>query len=134
MLNPGGSILNKQLNQSSKAFITYRCQECPENAVCQPGKMQAVPNFWGYMFENRITMLHCPAGYCCQSLPCHSYDSCNEGREGLLCALCLANYSLPFSNDKCVATVECDSRLISSYIFLSASGYFLLLLFRNNLY
>ena len=80
------------------------CLPCPAGAICD-GDIKAMDNSWGYKSTSKeLIFLPCPAGYCCSrdGNKCTSYNTCNVGRESVLCGKCSKGYVQSFLTDDCV--------------------------------
>ncbi len=113
-LEPGKMVLHGQSSLHHAAFLTSKhCKACPVGAQC--GKhMQALPNYWGYKDQsNRVHMIRCPDGYCCESEEtCVEIDSCNKHRGGILCGQCEGNWTASLFGSKCVPSENCPTALV----------------------
>ena len=88
------------------------CHSCPFGSVCQSGRIAAQDNFWGYPdpMMRRIKFLSCPSHYCCTKSQCTTYNSCNKGREGVLCGRCQNELSESVFTTACVKPDLCKHR------------------------
>ena len=63
-----GDLSSKQLESLKQNYVLPTCQRCPIGVKCE-GKIQIMPNYWGYMVENdTVYTVRCPDGYCCQEM------------------------------------------------------------------
>ncbi len=91
------------------------CTKCPVGGDCPGYVLKSKPNYWGYMVENHVYFAECPLGYCCKGnaeSPCTTYNTCSGNREGLLCGVCKANYSLSIMSTQCIANTNCNNSWI----------------------
>ncbi|XP_046844053.1 uncharacterized protein LOC124438108 [Xenia sp. Carnegie-2017] len=84
-----------------------KCHPCPDGASCN-GTIRAKANFWGRVVGEKVEMLPCPKGYCCDREPCLSYDVCREYRTGTLCSHCSQGYTETMSSTKCHRNEICN--------------------------
>ena len=61
----------------------------------------------------------CPRGYCCstQSNPCTDYNTCENGRTGVLCGTCDEGHVQAFMSDKCIPAGENGCNLIAFIVY-----------------
>ena len=92
---------------------SIECLLCPYGGRCTKG-LRALPNFWGYQIHTKpptIQFSRCPTGYCCQgsSSPkgCFPYDTCNTGRRGRLCGVCMPGYTETLFTPSCRKSEKC---------------------------
>lgn len=103
-----------------------KCHACPYGASCN-GTIRARANFWGRLEGDKIEMIPCPKGYCCNREPCESYDSCRSHRTGILCGHCPDGYTEGMSSTECYPNEKCDERwwmwpvfnVVVIFVFLS---------------
>ncbi len=109
------------------------CFPCPVGGNCSQYNVQALPNYWGFRHGGVVTMLRCPAGYCCSGQnSCRDIDSCNTGRAGRLCGACKPNFTQLLFSATCVPTSQdCQTGLILFLYVLFAFGYAFVLLFAS---
>ena len=95
------------LRQANLTAKNGECHQCPYGASCN-GTIRARANFWGRMEGNKIEMVPCPKGYCCNREPCESYDSCRKHRTGTLCGHCMDGYTESMSSPACFKNEKCN--------------------------
>ncbi len=105
------------------AINTGFCYGCPSGGMCAGTGVTALPNYWGFIHDNRMYFELCPPEYCCQKSPCASHDTCAEGREGMLCASCMDGYRLAFLMDSCLPSKSCDTAWIGGIIVVTGLLY-----------
>ncbi|CAB3992388.1 Hypothetical predicted protein [Paramuricea clavata] len=93
--------------QANETETRGKCHVCPYGASCN-GTIRARANFWGKVEGDKVKMIPCPKGYCCDREPCESYDSCRAHRTGTLCGHCSDGYTESMSSTKCFPNEECD--------------------------
>ena len=113
--------------------LAFHCDICPANAVCYKGNITVLPNYWGHVVGHKVYVLPCPADYCCQKAPCVSYDSCNIGRQEILCSQCRSNFSLSLKTNKCHIRTGCSPVLFWFCFALNIIIYSTFLFIRNDL-
>ena len=127
-LDNGREILQ---NVSSRKKQNIKCMPCPYGGDCSKG-IKAKAHFWGYRSEVQgvyiIKFLPCQRGYCCQGKNCVTYDSCNENRQGILCARCRKGYVQGLSSSKCIKVSKCGNPLIWPIIILGGVAYLIFLM------
>ncbi|XP_028415770.1 uncharacterized protein LOC114539341 [Dendronephthya gigantea] len=84
-----------------------KCRACPYGASCN-GTIRARANFWGVTRRDKIEMIPCPKGYCCDREPCESYDSCRGHRTGRLCGYCSEGFTEGLSSAQCFPNERCN--------------------------
>ena len=84
-----------------------KCYACPYGASCN-GTIRARANFWGKIEGDKIEMVPCPKGYCCDREPCESYDSCQSHRTGTLCGHCSDGHTESMSSTQCFPNEDCN--------------------------
>ena len=85
------------------------CLKCPYGAKCDRGIWNNV-GFWGRAKPNTssVTMYPCPQDYCVQNKATSvAYDSCADGRTGLLCGRCRDGYSESLFGTECIPDENC---------------------------
>ncbi len=123
----GYALLGGYANEMVRNKTVPNCLECPTGASCD-GDLQALPNYWGFEENGKLTMIRCPEEYCCQgSGSCVGIDSCNNGRGGLLCGACENNLTESLFSPQCVSESVCYPGLIGSLYLLCALCYALVL-------
>ena len=95
--------------QANLTATRGKCHACPYGASCN-GTIRARANFWGRLVGDKIEMIPCPKGYCCNREPCESYDSCRSHRTGTLCGHCPDGYTEGMSSTDCYPNEKCDER------------------------
>ena len=99
------------------------CHPCPVGANCSE-RVSALPNYWGYVENNAISIMRCPDGYCCQeSNRCNTLNSCNKHRSGILCSTCENNWTESLISENCVSIEGCNSKLTIGLYILVVTGY-----------
>lgn len=93
--------------QANETETRGKCYVCPYGASCN-GTIRARANFWGKVEGDKVKMIPCPKGYCCDREPCESYDSCRAHRTGTLCGHCSDGYTESMSSTKCFPNEECN--------------------------
>ena len=93
--------------QANETETRGKCYVCPYGASCN-GTIRARANFWGKVEGDKVKMIPCPKGYCCDREPCESYDSCRAHRTGTLCGQCSDGYTESMSSTKCFPNEECN--------------------------
>lgn len=86
-----------------------KCYKCPYGASCN-GTIRAKANFWGMVQGDRVEMVACPRGYCCDREPCLSYDTCRSHRTGTLCGRCEDGFSEGIGSTVCYPNEQCTSK------------------------
>ena len=110
------------------------CKLCPVGAICNGG-IRVLDNYWGTRdLDDDLTVMPCPRGYCCSSdsNPCVSHNTCNVGRQGILCGRCKSGYMLNFFDKSCIpkGSYKCNLSLFVVYIMTVSCLYtFLFTLF-----
>ena len=92
--------------------MTHSCKKCPSGGICDI-ELKAKDNYWGYSHgDSEVSFIVCPERYCCSSdtQPCESYNTCAEGRSGVLCGSCAKGFKQSFVTDGCIRTgrVQCN--------------------------
>ena len=105
-----GNSSSEQLGNLSLMATEPKCSTCPVGANCHK-HIQALPNYWGYRNKsNRVTMIRCPNGYCCQDdKTCKGIDSCNNHRTGQLCGKCDSNWTESLFSPECLLVKYCPA-------------------------
>ncbi len=106
------------------------CLRCPPGGVCKGKTVVAHVNHWGYLNQNELTFVQCLIGHCCQTAPCFSYDTCNEGREGRLCTACKNNYRLSMAHYNCIAEEKCVNEWPYTTVILTGLFYIAMILIK----
>ena len=89
--------------------LPMNCSHCPFGGICHKGQIRAAENFWGYRTEgNKIHFINCPFGYCCSGSTCINYDSCQPGREGILCGSCRKGLTENTLTSDCLEYENCQ--------------------------
>ena len=133
-----GNISLKQTSEwGSKSFVSNHveplCNQCPVGAKCS-GKVQALPNYWGYRNKDDVVMLRCPTGYCCQDdESCQTFDSCNSNRSGPLCGVCEKGFAESLFDQTCISVEKCDTWFIVLLYISCVVGYGLGLMVINDI-
>ena len=96
---------------------------CPRGGSCSGTSVIALPNYWGFVHNERLYFVFCSLGFCCQPGNCTSYDGCNQGREGKLCTSCKYGYQLTIVNEKCIRTDICVQDWLYGIIVISGLVY-----------
>ncbi len=99
------------------------CYKCPPGGICKEHTVVADTNYWGFMDGNQLYFVFCPDGFCCQSSPCASYDTCNEGREGKLCTSCKDKYQLSIVSNDCLPKDRCIDGWVFGVILATGIAY-----------
>ncbi len=99
------------------------CYRCPPGGICEEHTVVADTNYWGFMQGNELFFEFCLDGFCCQSSPCASYDSCNVGREGRLCTSCKEDYKLGVVSNECLPKDRCVDGWVSVVILATGAAY-----------
>ena len=113
-------------------YHDIECLQCPYGGRCRQ-TITAVPNFWGYVQENRIKFQHCPKDYCCSSTFCESYSKCADFRVGRLCGVCGPGYSEALFSARCLPDGQCDVTWLWPLVVASGLLYALFLLFQKDI-
>ena len=108
------------------------CYPCPYGAKCDQ-RITAVPNFWGYIHENRLRFQRCPKSYCCSTTTCDEYNQCAAHRTGRLCGRCEDGYSEALFSARCVPDTDCDATWLWPLVIGSGLLYALLLLYQKDI-
>ena len=116
----------------SYTYHDIECLQCPYGGRCRQ-TITAVPNFWGYVQENRIKFQHCPKDYCCSSTFCESYSKCAEFRTGRLCGVCGPGYSEALFSARCLPDGQCNVTWLWPLVIASGLLYALFLLFQKDI-
>ena len=99
-----------------KSLISSRsdphCSKCPVGAKCN-GDIKPLANYWSYRSKDKVFILRCPSGYCCQDdESCQTLHSCNSNRSGTLCGVCEKNLAESLFDETCVPSEKCNTWLI----------------------
>ena len=106
-----------------------KCHACPYGASCN-GTIRAIANFWGETREDKVEMIPCPKGYCCDREPCESYDSCRAHRTGRLCGHCSEGFTEGLSSTQCFPNEKCNGASWM-WLMLSVIGIFIFFCFHQ---
>ena len=104
------SLYGGRLGPNVTKQTHIRCYKCPFGGNCTNGFIQAKNNFWGYLSDdnsNEVRFTACPFGYCCLGYQCEQYNSCGEGREGILCGQCQKDLTENILSANCLQHKEC---------------------------
>ncbi len=88
------------------------CLKCPYGAQCSGNNVVPRPNYWGFLYGNKLKFYQCPPEYCCSGVeqdPCNTYDHCSGSRTGLLCGACLEGFSVSILAGKCTPDKNCGN-------------------------
>ena len=104
-----GSILFNVLWLYGHKISQITCHTCPFGSICRDGRIAAQDNFWGYAdtAKGSVKFISCPSGYCCNKRQCVTYNSCSEGREGVLCGRCKMELSESVFTTACIKHALC---------------------------
>ena len=121
--------LPKPLIFQDVSYIVSKCTPCPIGAKCHKGT-RSLPNYWGYKDQSeKITMIRCPNGYCCQNDEmCNGIDSCNKHRTGPLCGKCKGNWTESLFSPECLLIQRCPAGEIIVLYIACAATYSLVLM------
>ena len=123
------------LSFSSIALVEHQstniiCSKCPFGGICENGQIHAAENFWGYKTSNdKIVFISCPFGYCCSGSTCTEYDSCQSGREGILCGSCRKGYTENILTPECLEDTTCKHPWLWLAMGLFGFAYFLVFMY-----
>ncbi len=99
------------------------CYKCPPGGVCDGLSVVTHPNYWGFLYQDKLDFVFCQPGFCCETGSCISYDGCNEGREGKACTSCVDGFQLGIGEDVCIPSNTCVESWLYPTIFLTAILY-----------
>jgi len=110
---PGFYSLEKGVSHGVLVAPSFICLSCPFGANCVRTNIAAKTNFWGHQISKKPPSLKfsaCPEHYC-QSPPTNSteYNSCYGNRTGVLCGVCLPEYSETLFSTECHKISECNN-------------------------
>lgn len=106
------------------------CHACPYGASCN-GTIRARANFWGILNGDKVEMIPCPKGYCCEREPCENFDTCRAHRTGTLCGYCSDGFTEGMSSTQCFPNEKCKGALMWIWPLFSVVGIFIFLCFRQ---
>ena len=107
-----------------------QCYNCPLGGVCEKGKIRSSTSSWGYISQGEIRFITCPFGYCCDKVICRkNYDSCNEGRTGILCGKCVKGYTENLMTPDCLPSEACKHHWLSMVVMIAGIAYLLVFMF-----
>lgn len=113
--------------ESNSLLHTFRqtdaCYRCPTGGICERNYIVADANYWGFIDGDEVSFEFCSLGHCCQTRPCSSYDTCNEGRDGKLCTSCKDGFQLGVVEDECILSGKCVEGWIYLVIIISGLVY-----------
>ena len=107
------------------------CYNCPTGGVCENGKIRASPNSWGYIDEKEVRFSTCPFGYCCIKHECKNYDSCRNGRRGILCNQCEDGLTENLLTPDCLQLKNCKHSWFFMVVIIATIIYTLVFMYFN---
>ncbi len=99
------------------------CYKCPSGGLCDGRSVVAHPNYWGFVYKERLKMVFCSDGSCCQPGFCTTYNGCNEGRKGDLCTSCKTDFQLSIVNNNCIPKEQCAEGWLYGIMTISGLVY-----------
>ena len=126
----GEVTLNKTLKRGYNVRQT-KCHPCPFGGQCRNGTITSADSFWGYEDErtNTIKFHACPSGYCCIDGNCLTYNSCNRGRQGILCGRCMKGMTENLFSSQCLPFRLCKNNWYYLFAIIAGIGYVLFFMY-----
>ena len=98
-----GKIITKHENTN------FTCLDCPVGANCI-ASVRSKSNFYGYRTKGqKLKFLPYPRDFCCTGNQCHTIDSRNKNRVGILCGRCIENYMESYLSTDCISKHSCQN-------------------------
>lgn len=108
------------------------CLPCPYGGNCSISPI-AKPSYWGAQQNNTLNFYRCPKSYCCTSLDCPSFNTCDSNRNGKLCGKCAKDYTQALFSTKCVLETECGDYYIIALAGFLGVAYTAFLMFQKDI-
>ena len=139
----GYALLGEGFGYNSYLVYSNKCFPCPFGGTCFGGSIKAKNNFWGYVLSGssqpslnhsvQVVFISCPAGYCCQGESCKNYNSCSEGRQGILCGKCHEELTENLISPKCIPKARCEYKRFWTIFIAGSLVYILVLLYMKEI-
>ena len=107
------------------------CLKCPYGAECASGIWNNI-GFWGSPQEtlSSVNMYPCPQDYCVQNTASLvAYDSCADGRTGMLCGRCKDGLSESLFGTDCIPDEDCGWKNWTVALMIAVYGILYVLFF-----
>ena len=99
------------------------CYKCPTGGICDGQNVVSYPNYYGFLYRDRLKFVFCSDEFCCQPGYCSTYNGCNEGREGNLCTSCKSGFQLGIVRNTCLLKEKCAEGWLYGIMVISGFVY-----------
>ncbi len=101
------SLTFREISDLYNQYADGTCYKCPPGGLCDGRNVVALPNYWGFLYQDKLDFVFCQPGFCCEAGSCATYDGCSEGREGKACTSCIDGFQLGIEEDICIPSNNC---------------------------